>query len=171
MIGSVDPVITEWTTRRLRLTPVSIADADAFVALETALRAAESPPREPPDRARWAGYLEQFVAVWAHGPLGYWTARLDGHVVGFGGVKPKHWQGRDCWNLYYRLHPDHHGSGLATELARAAVAAAAGIRPAWPVLVETRPTNLAAIAVAERAGLSRRPELDADGWAVLLLDP
>ena len=140
----------EWTTPRLRLTPVALTDAEAFVALESALRAAATPPREAPDRATWAGYLAQFVAAWSDAPLGYWTACRDGAIVGFGGVKPKRWRGRECWNLYYRPHADQHGQGLATELARAAVAA---------------------IAVAARAGLTRRPELDDDGWAVLLLEP
>jgi RimJ/RimL family protein N-acetyltransferase len=163
-------VTREWTTPRLRLTPVAVTDADAFVALEIALRSLETPPRDAPDPVTWAGYLAQFVAVWDDGPLGYWTARRDGEVVGFGGVKPKRWRERDCWNLYYRLHPSRHGSGLATELARAAVAAATVTRPEWPVLVETRPTNPAALAVAERAGLTRRPDLDDDGWAVLLLE-
>jgi RimJ/RimL family protein N-acetyltransferase len=41
------------------------------------------------------------------------------------------------------------------------------VRPAWPVVVETRPWNTAAIRVAERAGLSRQ-RAD-DEYAVLLL--
>ena len=90
-------------------------------------------------------------------------------MAGFGGVKPKTWRGGPCWNLYYRLYPQLTGLGLATEMARAAIAAAAEQHPDWPVLVETGPHNGPAIAVAERAGLPRRPELDADGWAVLLL--
>lgn len=155
-------------TARLELSPVHLDDLAAFVDLETVLRAAETPPRPAPDRDVWAGYLANFVEAWAEGGLGYWTLRLDRQIVGFGGVRPKSWNGRDCWNLYYRLYPAYQGRGLATELAQAAVSAAAERRPAWPVLVETRPGNAAAIAVAERAGLLRRPDLDGDGWAVLL---
>ena len=147
-----------------------MADLDAFVDLETELRRGENPPRHPPDRTVWTGYLEQFVAVWGNGEQGYWAAEYAGQVAGFGGVKPKRWRGRECWNLYYRFFPRYMGLGLATELSREAVAVAAQERPDWPVLVETRPSNAAAIAVAEHAGLTRRPELDDDGWAVLLLE-
>ncbi|MGM1059492.1 GNAT family N-acetyltransferase [Saccharothrix sp. Mg75] len=157
------------STPRLRLRRVVADDLDAFVALEAALRSREAPPRDPPDRAESARYLDAFTAVWERGELGYWAMVFRGRVAGFGGVQPKPWRGRRCWNLYYRVHPDLWGLGLATETAREAVAAARGAHPSWPVLVETRPDNAAAVAVAERVGLTRRePE---DGWAVLLLDP
>lgn len=152
------------STARLELRRVTMDDADGFIALETALHGDE------PDRATWTSYLAQFAAVWDGGDLGYWSAHCDGELVGFGGVKPKRWHDRDCWNLYYRLFPRFTGLGLATELARAAIEASGEVRPDWPVLVETRPANRAAIAVAERAGLIRQPDLDADGWAVLLLE-
>jgi RimJ/RimL family protein N-acetyltransferase len=147
-----------------------MADADCFIALEGELRALEDPPRAAPDPETWTAYLAQFVEVWDGGELGYWSAHHQDQLVGFGGVKPKRWRERDCWNLYYRLFPKETGRGFATELARAAVTAGAEVQPDWPVLVETRPTNIAAIAVAERAGLVRRPALDGDGWAVLLLE-
>ena len=157
------------TTRRLHLHRVTMADLDAFVDLETELRRHETPAREAPERGTWTGYLEQFVRVWDDGELGYWTIRYEGRVAGFGGVKPKHWRDGNCWNLYYRLYPQMTGLGLATEMAREAVAAAAERHPEWPVLVETRPANRLAIAVAQRAGLTRRPDLDADSWVILLL--
>ena len=157
-------------TRRLHLSRISMADLDAFIDLETELRRHETPPRGAPERGAWTGYLKQFARVWDDGQVGYWTIRYDGRVVGFGGVKPKRWRDRNCWNLYYRLWPQVTGLGLATEMACEAVTVAAGQQPEWPVLVETRPPNRPAIAVAQRAGLTRRPDLDADGWVVLLLE-
>ena len=158
------------TTRRLRLRRVTMADLDTFIDLETELRRRETPPRDAPERGVWTGYLEQFARVWDDGQLGYWTIGYDGQVVGFGGVKPKRWRDWNCWNLYFRLYPQVTGLGLATEMAREAVSVAAEQHAEWPVLVQTRPANLPAIAVAQRAGLTRRPELDADGWVVLLLE-
>ncbi|KAA2261966.1 GNAT family N-acetyltransferase [Solihabitans fulvus] len=160
----------ERTTARLRLRRVTMADLDAFVALETALRAAEEPPREPPAVASSAGYLADFARVWDRGELGYWAIEFLGQVAGFGGVQPKLWRDRRCWNLYYRVDPAFRGLGIATETAREAVAAGSSVHPGWPVLVETRPWNTAAITVAERAGLTRQPTRDGDEHAVLLLE-
>jgi hypothetical protein len=39
--------------------------------------------------------------------------------------------------------------------------------PVRPVVARTRPGNAAAVKVAEAAGLTRRPGLDYDGFAVL----
>ena len=169
----------ERTTSRLRLRRVVADDLAAFVALEAALRAREVPPRDPPDPAESARYLTAFTSVWDRGELGYWAigfrdggfrnGGLRDGVVGFGGVQPKEWRGLRCWNLYYRVHPDLWGGGVATETAREAVAAAREAHPSWPVVVETAPGNAAAVAVAERVGLTVR-ERGGDR-AVLVLDP
>lgn len=86
--------LTERRTERLLLRRVRLSDLDEFVALQAALE-----PR-PSDRAEAAGYLANFVRVWDEGDLGYWSVRYQDRVVGFGGVQPKVWRGRDCWNLY-----------------------------------------------------------------------
>ncbi|HVV23143.1 MAG TPA: GNAT family N-acetyltransferase [Pseudonocardiaceae bacterium] len=156
----------EPTTDRLRLRRVTPADLDDFVALEAALRAREH--RDPPAVADSARYLADFCRVWDGGELGYWTVEHHGRTVGFGGVQPKTWHDRRCWNLYYRVTPDLWGSGIATETARTAITVAGHVHPDWPVLVETRPWNTAAITVAERAGLTRLD--DQDEYAVLLLE-
>ncbi len=145
-------------------------DLDAFVALEAALRAREEPPREPPAPADSARFLAAFAQVWDGGELGYWTISVDDQVAGFGGVQPKLWRERWCWNLYYRVSPEFQGRGLAVEMARDAIAAGAAAHPEWPVLVETRPSNTAAIRVAERAGLIRQPSTPGNEYAVLLLE-
>jgi RimJ/RimL family protein N-acetyltransferase len=160
----------ERSTARLRLRRVTMDDLAAFVALEASLRAREEPPRERPAIAQSARYLADFTRVWDRGELGYWTIVFQGRIAGFGGVQPKLWRERRCWNLYYRVAPDFWGLGIATEMAREAIAAAAAVHPAWPVVVETRPWNTAAIRVAERAGLSRQEARIEDEYAVLLLE-
>lgn len=158
------------STTRLLLRRVVMDDLAAFVALETTLRALEEPPRDPPDAAESARYLAGFAKVWDEGELGYWTIVVHGRIAGFGGVQPKLWRGRQCWNLYYRVDPAFRGRGVAVEVAREAIAAGAEAHPDWPVLVETRPGNTAAIKVAERAGLIRQAAQPDDDYAVLLLE-
>jgi RimJ/RimL family protein N-acetyltransferase len=142
-------------------------DLDAFVALETSLRARESPPRQAPNTADSARYLADFVRVWERGELGYWTILFQDQIAGFGGVRPKIWRDSECWNLYYRVTPELWGLGIATETACEAISAARSEHPDWPILVETHPDNLAAIKVAERAGLHRREPHPGDEYAVL----
>ena len=146
------------TTQRLSLHPVSMDDLDEFLALHAAQSS------RPPEVI--TQLLRDFCAVWDAGEHGYWKIVYGDRVAGFGGVKPRTWRGQRVWNLYYRIWSDLQGNGIATEMARKAVSVAARLRPDWPVLVETRPDNAAAIRVAEGVGLTRHP--DADGWAVLL---
>lgn len=116
--------------------------------------------------------LAEWQAAWQRDGIGYWIAhRLStGQLIGFGGVMRRAWHGREIANLYYRLTPSAWGNGYALELARAAMAQAQLALPGLPVVVRTRPGNAGAIRVAERAGLSRRPDLDDDdlvfalGW-------
>ncbi|QWF79535.1 GNAT family N-acetyltransferase [Amycolatopsis sp. CA-230715] len=161
----------ERTTARLRLRRVERADLDAFHALETALRARETPPREPPSRETSAKYLNAFAEVWEAGELGYWALLYENRIAGFGGIRLITGEDGPHWNLYYRVDPALHGLGLATEMAREALALATEIRPQWPVVAETKPGNTAAIAVAERAGLTKQPYTDGDPYVVLVKNP
>lgn len=145
-------------TQRLSLHRVTMDDLDEFLALHAVT--------EPRSVETLTKLLRDFCDVWDRGEHGYWKIEFGDRVAGFGGVKPKTWRGRPVWNLYYRIWPDLQGHGLATEMARKAIAVAAELHPDWPVLVETRPDNAAAIRVAEGVGMTRHP--DADGWAVLL---
>ena len=161
----------ERSTSRLRLRRVAENDLEAFAALESALRTREQPPRPPPDVEECARYLNDLIRVWERGDLGYWTILFGGHIAGFGGVQPKVWRGRHCWNLYYRVAPTFWGLGIATEMAREAIAAAEAVRQAWPVVVETRSSNTAAIRVAERVGLTRQEAQAGEGYVALVREP
>jgi hypothetical protein len=129
---------------------VALDDLETFFALESSLRAREEPPREPPAVAESARYLAEFTRVWDRGELGYRTIVFQGRIAGFGGVQPKLWRERHCWNLHYR-----GGCGRASGVA--------GRRG-------NRPWNTTAIKVAERAGLSRQEARADDEYAVLLLE-
>lgn len=175
--GGPVPLDGERSTGRLRLRPVTLADLDTFVALEAALRRQDHRSGHlavVPDPAR---YLADVVAVWDRGELGCWVVSAAERVVGFGGVQPAVRHGAGCWDLSYRVDPGLWGCGIATELAREAVAVASTVHPLWPVVVRARPTDAAAIRVAERAGCVRSSgdggvdDVDEEGYVVLVRPP
>ncbi len=100
-----------------------------------------------------ADALDTALADWAATGLGYWTIRTAeaGSVIGCGGCRLV--LDDERWNLYYRFTPESQGNGYATELARAAVAAANAARPEWPVVAYMLEHNIASWRVAERIGL------------------
>lgn len=89
---------------------------------------------------------------WELDGLGYWSARLrsDGSFAGAGGCRL---YATAAWNLYYRIRPELQRHGYATELARAAIAAARAIDPARPVIASVLAHNSASRAVASAVGL------------------
>ncbi|GAA1925616.1 hypothetical protein GCM10009737_29210 [Nocardioides lentus] len=111
--------------------------------------------------------LEQTVATvagdeerWAGDGLAPWSVRLaeagpGSPVVGRAGCSvrrtdegPLPW-----WNLYYRLSPAVQGRGLATEVGRHAMTAAAAVAPDRPVLAFLVEHNVASRRTAEGLGL------------------
>jgi RimJ/RimL family protein N-acetyltransferase len=96
---------------------------------------------------------------WSRDGLGYWVARLGQPIagvsadtfVGVGGCAVE--ASGDWWNLYYRLRPELHGHGFATEICHAALAAAHSVCAERPVLANLLEENRASKATAERAGL------------------
>ena len=82
--------------------------------------------------------LRVSVEAWTRDGVGYWAVEHDAKLVGVTGLRRMVLQGRDCWNLYYRLRPSAWGKGLGREAARAL---ADGCRPRLSVLARTRPTN------------------------------
>lgn len=139
-----------WTDR-LHLRPVTVEDSAAIVAIGES----EQDVRD-------------YVAQWSGDGLGYWAVELRGRLVGVAGLRFGVFRLRDCWNLYYRFATDVWGRGYATEAATEAMAVAIDRVPRLPVVVRTRPDNVAAQRVAEAAGLERRPDLDVDGDLVLV---
>jgi RimJ/RimL family protein N-acetyltransferase len=105
--------------------------------------------------------LEIWQQHWREDGYGYWVVRDpgDGHILGFGGVRPP-LQGDEVFlNLYYRFRPEAWGNGYATEVGRAALALAAKMAPGIPVVALIRPKNEPSIRVAERLGLRLEGEV------------
>jgi len=154
----------------LVLRAVVPADLPAVLALETDPAANAHRPGGPPPVDVVAATLEGWVRSWQQHGIGYWLVEHDGQAVGLAGLRPLTLADRACWNLYYRFSPAAWGRGFATSAAREAVRVARAATPVLPVVARTRPANRAAVRVAERAGLLRRPELDVDGLLVLARD-
>jgi ribosomal-protein-alanine N-acetyltransferase len=150
-------------TDRLLLRAVGPGDVDAVFAIHanpTTYRfhpAGVASSREG-SAARLAGWQRE----WREVGFGFWAVSVatDPQVVGFGGVTRRIFRGRPVLNTYYRFDPSAWGHGYATEMAAVAAALARRLLPALPMIVRTRPGNLAARAVAEKLGLARAAALD-----------
>ncbi|MFD1718008.1 GNAT family N-acetyltransferase [Georgenia deserti] len=140
-------------TERLVLTAAEETDLDELYALHSDPRVWEHlPSGRHTTTARTARDLAEYREDWAAG-LGYWVARLpDGTFVGIGGVRLRP---AGVLNLYYRLVPEQQRRGYALEIARAAMDAAAEVRPEAPVTAFLLEHNTASRAVAERLGLTQ----------------
>ncbi len=105
------------------------------------------------ERARTADWLTRAAARFDDDGLSYWTVRRrdTGQIIGVGGAQR---QRTRAWNLNYRLASAHQGQGFATELGRAAQAAATEVDDSVPFIAWVAPRNAPSIKVAERLGLT-----------------
>jgi [ribosomal protein S5]-alanine N-acetyltransferase len=157
-------------TGRLRLRPPTEQDIPALVAIGSDPRTNQHSPTGPPSVEESEQTVRGAIAHWREHGLGYWAVEHDGRIIGIAGVKAGRLRGREIWNLYYRFTPTAWGKGLAGEAAREALAAAHEHDQSRTVVVRTRPANAAAQRLAERIGMSRRSELDADGFITFASD-
>jgi RimJ/RimL family protein N-acetyltransferase len=140
-----------------------------------------APEYRHPEPQTTRDWLESEAASWREDGLGYWSVRLRaGHTgshtdsgtaagdngdigasIGAGGAR-RHPAG--FWNLLWRIDQAHQGHGYATELGRAALAAAHQVDEALPVIAWVLPINEASCRVAERLDLiEHEPRLNKDG--------
>jgi RimJ/RimL family protein N-acetyltransferase len=105
------------------------------------------------ERTQTEHWLTRAAARFDEDRLSYWTVRRrdTGAIIGVGGAQR---QRTRAWNLNYRLATAHQGQGFATELGRAAQAAASAVDPAVPFIAWIAPQNTPSIRVAERLGLT-----------------
>lgn len=153
-------------TANLRLRPLRPGDLDALIEVEGDPATNEHRPAGPPTDSEVEQHLRGYVDAWAKGGVGYWAVEHGGDFVRVAGLRALVFQGRDCWNLYYRLRPSVWGRGFAREAALEAVAFAGEQKPQLPVVARTRASNTPAKRVARSAGLMRRADLDGDGFEV-----
>lgn len=107
---------------------------------------------DPEQTRQW---LTRAAARFETDQLSYWTVRRrdTGAIIGVGGAQR---QRTGAWNLNYRIATAEQGHGYATELARAAYAAASALDPSAPFVAWIAPHNAPSRKVAERLGLTNR---------------
>ncbi|SDI86425.1 Protein N-acetyltransferase, RimJ/RimL family [Frankineae bacterium MT45] len=161
-------------TARLQLDAITPDDLEPMFALQSDPRGwGHFPSGRYVDRDRTREMIANASRGWAETGLHYWAARLRvdvpaesgstadvastiepalvaGEFVGAGGCMLR---GGVVWNLCYRLRPEAWGHGFATEIARAAQAAAAQRDPDVPVIAYLVEQNEGSRRTAERAGL------------------
>jgi RimJ/RimL family protein N-acetyltransferase len=139
-------------TGRLDLRAVAMSDIDLIYGLTSDPRVwTHLPSGVHASREQTEVQLARQAAAWDSDGLAQWTARLhDGTFAGIGGCSIN---AGAVWNVYYRFVPEVQGRGLASELVRAASAAARRVRPDLPVTALLLEHNLASKAVAEKSGL------------------
>jgi RimJ/RimL family protein N-acetyltransferase len=145
----------EIRTGRLVLTPVTPADIDAVHELFADARTwTHLPAGRHTSRAETEDLVQRKIGGRVRYGLGSWVARAaDSRAfIGLGGVDRT---AGGVWNLGYRLAPEHHGHGYATELARAAIDAAHDVDPALPVTGRVLTNNPASARVLARVGLTQ----------------
>ena len=144
----------EIRTDRLLLTPLTPSDIDDVHAVFSDERTwTHLPAGRHSVRASSVDLVQRKIGGRARHGLGSWAVRsaADHAFLGVGGVDMT---AAGVWNLGYRLAPWAWGHGYATEIARAAVAAADDIVPEVPITGRVLTNNPASAAVLERAGLS-----------------
>lgn len=160
---SISDTSRDVTTARLLLRPATMAEIDDIAALHADERVWRHRPEGRHLSKEYSrGKVIEMERQWARDGLGYWTVHLRepvaelpaGAFVGVGGCAVD--TGNGWWNLYYRLRPESQGHKLATELSRAAVAAAHAVDPTRPVVASLVEANHASRVTAERAGLRQQ---------------
>lgn len=150
-------------TARLLLRAAEPGDGDASFAIHGDPEINRfNPSGATASREAATAQLQGWVLEWRVHGFGFWAVRQAGAetVIGFGGLTRRMFRGTPVLNTYYRFAPSAWGQGYATEMAQAALALAGRWLPELPVIVRTRPGNLAAQRVAGKLGLVRAPELD-----------
>lgn len=140
-------------TDRLRLSRPVPSDLDAVFAIQNDPRVwTHYPSLRHTDPDQTVEMIQRWERSWKEAGLGSWVARLrdTDEVVGNGGCTLL---GGEVWNIGYRIAGDHHGRGLATELARAGAETARAIAPDRPLIAYLVEHNRASARVAEKLGL------------------
>ncbi len=157
-------------TDRLELRPPTEADLDAVLAW-----------RNHPDVTRWLlrTHVEAtaFTEAWrsaAGDPLDHSVVAVsdDGAVVGTLSLEERDGMGQGASSpatgseglLGYLLDPAHHGRGLATEIARAALDLAFGDLGLRRVTAGCFADNVASWRVMEKVGMRREQHGVRDSW-------
>ncbi len=151
MTSSADAITVR--TARTLLRPPAAADLDAVHAVYGDSRTWTHLPPGVHDRAATTAMLERMMSGWHEHGLDDWIVQDAGSERVLGTVGTRRIEGRRLRNLGYRLAPAVWGSGLATEVAQAALDAAHEHDAGTPVTARVLTNNPASIRVLEKIGL------------------
>lgn len=156
-------------TPRLRLRALTADDLDALTAVYTHPLVARW--IGPHTRADVADEIALHVAGQAERGWSFWAVedRESGRLLGDCGLQPLEHRGPEP-ELGYELHPDAWGRGVATEAARAVMAAAFGPLGLDRVVAVVKPEHRASQRVLEKAGLRRAGTREAYGEPMLIYE-
>ncbi len=127
------------------------------------------PHEAHPDLSHTERFLDPMIDHWSAHGFGYWTVLLademwpDGtrglfpgdvgyKIAGLGGIQHHKVADQPVLNVYFRFAPEVQGRGLATTVLQHAIDVASHVAPDVDLVIRTRPANVAARRVAERAG-------------------
>jgi RimJ/RimL family protein N-acetyltransferase len=147
--------MTTLRTARLKLRPLTPADAEAYAAIRyhpEVVKWMLPAPTDPIEAAHAA--IERYATGWRERGYGPWGVFLDGRQIGHAGLNfvPEFGETEVLWSL----HPDAWGQGFATEAARAALDLGFRTFDMKLIFAITKPDNRASQAVMTRLGLTYR---------------
>ncbi|WP_413723054.1 GNAT family N-acetyltransferase [Sodalis sp. RH24] len=154
----------ELYTERMHLRPVRVSDGDSLYRIYGDPETQTFNPAGPyPDLAYAKRVLAGWLTHWQAFGFGTWAIKLNRGpeaIIGFGGLSVRPLGDRVINNLGYRFAADAWGMGLATEFARAAVAAGFGALGLAEISATVRENHLSSQRVLIKAGLVRAGSID-----------
>jgi ribosomal-protein-alanine N-acetyltransferase len=149
-------------TPRLRLRPLRAGDLDALTEIYT--HPLVAPWIGAHTREDVAHEIRLHAAHQASHGWSFWAVedRASGRLLGDCGLQPLEQRGPEP-ELGYDFHPDAWGRGIATEAARAVMAAALGPLGLDRVMAVVKPEHAASQRVLAKAGLRRAGLCEAYG--------
>ncbi len=156
-------------TDRLRLSPITWADADRLAVLHADARVMNLLKHGVLTRSQSDVMVADYEAEWPALGFGSWTIteRLGGALVGLGGLRVH--EGDQGVALRAAFTPDAQGKGYGPELARACIAFAFDIVGLDRVVAITRPENIPGRRSLEKVGMVRQRDLAREDGRPLLL--
>lgn len=148
----------QWESERLFYRRSTPGDLDDLFRIYGDPETHRFNPRGPyPDIAYARTALERTLLEYQQHGFGDWTIFEKSNpdkIIGFGGVFPSQFNGRDTNNLGYRFEPDAWGKGYATELSLRAIQYGFEEIGLPDIVGVVRENHLASRRVLEKSGMT-----------------
>lgn len=154
----------KFRTQRLLLTRIGADDIDDMLRMHRDERVARTLGGPRPD-AEVEALVRELEAHWERHGYGWWVLRdpESSRFIGRGGLRQVRVAGQSEVEVAYGLLPEWWGRGLATELARVAVAQGFVALGLDEVVSYTLPGNRASRRVMEKAGFAFERDIEHAG--------